>query len=164
MNKFVALIAAGGLMALAQQASACPGKAHGSNDACPTGGGMVQQMDKDGDGAVSLKEFNAFHAERFAAMDTNKDGKVTGEELDGLHQGMPGQMKSMHHMSIEQYFDAADANHDGALSREEAEKGMPILFARFDENDANKDGKITKDEVMRDPKPMRGPGMMRMNP
>jgi Ca2+-binding EF-hand superfamily protein len=162
MNKLVALIAAGGLMAIAQQASACPGKAHGPNDACPTGGGMIQQMDKDGDGAVSLKEFNVFHAERFKAMDTNNDGKVSSEEMDGMHKGMRGKMKSMRHMSIEQHFDAADTDHDGALTKEEAEKGMPILFARFDENDANKDGKITKDEVMREPKRM--PGMMRMNP
>jgi Ca2+-binding EF-hand superfamily protein len=95
-------------------------------------------------------------------MDTNKDGKVSSEEFDGLHQGMRGQMQGMKHMSIEQHFDAADTDHDGALTKEEAEKGMPILFARFDENDANKDGKITKDEVMREPK--RGPGMMRMNP
>ena len=162
MKNIVALIAAGGLMAITQQAMACSGKGHGPNDACPTGGGMVQQMDKDGDGAVSLKEFNVFHAERFKAMDSNSDGKVTGAELDGLHQGMRGQMQGMKHMSIEQHFDAADSNHDGALTKEEAEKGMPILFARFDENDANKDGKITKDEVMREPK--RGPGMMRMNP
>ncbi|MBU1215340.1 MAG: EF-hand domain-containing protein [Gammaproteobacteria bacterium] len=160
MKNIVALIVAGGLMALTQQAYACPGKMHGPNDACPKGGGMVQQMDKNGDGAVSLKEFSTFHAERFKAMDTNKDGKVTSEELDGLHQGMRSQMKSMRHMSFEQMFDAADTDQDGALSKAEAEKGMPILFARFDENDANKDGKITKDEVMRDPRPMRGPGMM----
>ncbi len=165
MKKIVALIAMGGLMAIAQQASACPGKAHGPNDACPPGGGMIQQMDKNGDDAVSLKEFNAFHAERFKEMDANKDGKVTSEEMDSVHQGMQGmhgQMKSMKHMSIEQHFDAADTNHDGALSKEEAKEGMPILYGRFDENDANKDGKITKDEVMREPK--RGPGMMRMNP
>ncbi|MBU0687976.1 MAG: EF-hand domain-containing protein [Gammaproteobacteria bacterium] len=163
MKTIVALIAAGGLMAFAQQASACPGKAHGPSDACPTGGGMIQQMDKDGDGAVSKQEFNAFHEERFKDMDSNKDGKVSSEEMGGMYKkGMHGQMKSMRHMSIEQHFDAADTNHDGALSKEEAEKGMPILFARFDENDANKDGKITKDEVMREPK--RGPGMMRMNP
>lgn len=160
MKKIMALIAAGGLLAITQQASACPGKGHGPNDACPTGGGMVRLMDKNGDVAVSKKEFEAFHAERFKAMDTNKDGKVTMEELDGLHQEMRSQMKSMRHMSIEQHFDAADTDHDGALTKEEAEKGMPILFARFDENDANKDGKITKDEVMRDARPMRGPGMM----
>lgn len=162
MKNIVALIAAGGLMALSQQTVACPGKMKGPNDACPTGGGMVQQMDKDGDGAVSLKEFNAFHEERFKAMDTNKDGKVTNDELDALHKDMRGQMQSMRHMSFEQHFDAADTNHDGALTKEEAKEGMPILYARFDENDANKDGKITKDEVMRTPK--RGPAMMRGNP
>ncbi|MDD2702304.1 MAG: EF-hand domain-containing protein [Sideroxydans sp.] len=162
MKNIVALIAAGGLMAITQQASACPGKMHGPNDACPTGGGMVQQMDKDGDGTVSLKEFNAFHAERFKEMDANKDGKITADELGNPYPAMHGQKGSMRHMSIEQHFDAADTNHDGALSKEEAKEGMPILYARFEENDANKDGKISKDEIMRDSRPKRS--MMPINP
>jgi Ca2+-binding EF-hand superfamily protein len=156
MKNIVALIAAGSLMVIAQQSYACPGKGQDKSDACPKGGGMIQQMDKDGDGAVSLKEFEAAHAERFKVMDVNKDGKVSAEELDSQHQEMRGHMKGMRHMSFEQHFDAADANHDGALSKEEAKEGMPILYARFDENDANKDGKISKDEVMGDPRPMRG--------
>lgn len=162
MKNIVALIAAGGLMAIAQQATACPGNMHGPNDACSTGGGMIQQMDKDGDGAVSLKEFNAFHAERFKEMDANKDGKVAADELGNQYPAMHGQKSSMRHMSIEQHFDAADTNHDGALSKEEAKEGMPILYARFDENDANKDGKISKDEIMRDSRPRRS--MMPIKP
>jgi Ca2+-binding EF-hand superfamily protein len=44
-------------------------------------------------------------------------------------------------------FDEVDINHDGALSKDEAEIGMPMLFKHFDEVDANKDGKISKDEL-----------------
>jgi Ca2+-binding EF-hand superfamily protein len=42
-------------------------------------------------------------------------------------------------------FNAADANHDGALDREEA-KNMPLLTLYFDEVDFNHDGKVTLKE------------------
>mgnify|MGYP001028555573 CR=1 FL=1 len=158
MKRISVLIAAGSLMAAAQQASACPGKPHGYGDGCPPkGGSYVQQMDKNGDGAVSRKEFDAFHAERFKEMDANKDGKIDSKELDATRDEMRDNVRSSMHMSIEQHFDAADTDKDGALTKEEAKQGMPILYDRFDENDANKDGKITKDEVMRDARPRLHP-------
>jgi hypothetical protein len=38
-------------------------------------------MDADGDGTVSLQEFQAAHDRIFKAMDSNKDGKLTPEEM-----------------------------------------------------------------------------------
>jgi hypothetical protein len=49
-------------------------------------------------------------------------------------------------VEFEKRFDAADANHDGKLSREEA-AAMPRLAQRFDEIDAAKTGFITKQQV-----------------
>jgi Ni/Co efflux regulator RcnB len=46
---------------------------------------------------------------------------------------------------LDRRFQAADANHDGGLDREEA-KNMPMLSRYFDEVDANKDGKVTRQE------------------
>jgi len=158
MKRIPVLIAVGSLMVAAQQASACPGKPHGHGGGCPPmGGSYMQQMDKNGDGAISRKEFDAFHADRFKEMDANKDGKIDSKELDALRDEMWNNVRSRMHMSIEQHFDAADTDKDGALSKEEAKQGMPILYDRFDENDANKDGKITKDEVMRDARPGLSP-------
>jgi hypothetical protein len=48
---------------------------------------MFALMDADGDGTVSLQEFQAAHERIFRAMDTNKDGKVTLEEMQGFIRG-----------------------------------------------------------------------------
>jgi Ca2+-binding EF-hand superfamily protein len=37
-------------------------------------------MDTDGDGAVSLSEFQAAHERMFKAIDADKDGKLTIQE------------------------------------------------------------------------------------
>ena len=65
------------------------------------GGGMMGQrtmdpvamriifalMDADGDGTVSLQEFQAAHEKIFKAMDVDKDGTVSFEEMMNFMQG-----------------------------------------------------------------------------
>jgi hypothetical protein len=63
------------------------------------GGGMIGPpvmmriiftlMDTDGDGTISLQEFQAAHERIFKAMDTNKDGHLTLEEMQAFMQGTP---------------------------------------------------------------------------
>ena len=60
-------------------------------------GGMMAQgaamrfifalMDSDGDGTVSLQEFQAAHEKIFKAMDTDKDGTLTLEEIQAFMRG-----------------------------------------------------------------------------
>lgn len=44
-------------------------------------------------------------------------------------------------------WEQADANHDGMLSRDEAQQVMPKLAQRFDRMDANGDGQLTSEEL-----------------
>jgi Ca2+-binding EF-hand superfamily protein len=48
---------------------------------------MLTLMDTDGDGMVSLAEFQAAHERLFRAMDSNKDGRVSFEEMQRFMHG-----------------------------------------------------------------------------
>lgn len=129
------------------EGDACDENMHGQSHG--TMQGMTfNSLDTNGDGAISKAEFNAFNSRHFKKLDSNKDGKLTPEELQG-GQNQTGQSPEMGHgdgtTHLDQRFNAADANHDGGLNREEA-KNMPMLTMYFDEVDANKDGKVTRQE------------------
>jgi hypothetical protein len=48
---------------------------------------MIAMMDTNGDGALSLDEFEAIHSRVFNAMDANKDGKLSPEEMEQFMHG-----------------------------------------------------------------------------
>jgi hypothetical protein len=48
---------------------------------------MFALMDADGDGTISLQEFQAAHERIFKAMDSNKDGRLTFEEMEAFMHG-----------------------------------------------------------------------------
>jgi hypothetical protein len=48
---------------------------------------MFILMDADGDGAVSLQEFQSAHERIFRAMDGDKDGKLSMQEIQTFMRG-----------------------------------------------------------------------------
>ena len=48
---------------------------------------MFALMDSDGDGTIELPEFQAAHERIFKAMDSNKDSKLTLEEMQAFMHG-----------------------------------------------------------------------------
>lgn len=105
-------------------------------------------------------------AERFARLDANRDGAISRAEFDAPRAG--GDRAERREARAERRaerrgvraergaprgglfgrlagrrFDAADADRDGRVSREEARNGALALFARID---ADRDGTITFEE------------------
>jgi len=56
---------------------------------------MLTLMDTDGDGTVSLSEFQAAHERVFKAADADKDGRLTMEEVQAFFQGQGETTQSM---------------------------------------------------------------------
>lgn len=48
---------------------------------------------------------------------------------------------------IAERFKAADTNHDGKLTREEAKAGMPQVYENFDKIDVRKRGYVTERQI-----------------
>jgi Ca2+-binding EF-hand superfamily protein len=104
------------------------------------------KLDKDGDGAISREEANAKKrlAAHFDALDSNKDGKLSKEELHTAR----AKAHEKHKGAFEKYFKDADKDGDGMLSKAEAENSkMPGLATHFEKADANQDGKASKEEL-----------------
>ena len=51
---------------------------------------MLVMLDTNGDGTLSLEEFQAMPTRMFNYLDTNHDGKVTKDELDAFHADHDG--------------------------------------------------------------------------
>lgn len=76
-----------------------------------------------------------------------REMKAKAEQRREQCKADPGKCRAEVKARLEQRFKRADTDGNGALSRAEAEKGMPGLARHFDQIDANKDGQITREEI-----------------
>jgi Ca2+-binding EF-hand superfamily protein len=103
------------------------------------------RLDANRDGAISRAEFDAPRARgnraerREARAERRADRRGFRAERRGGGQGGGGMFARLGGRQ----FEAADANRDGRVSREEARNGALALFARID---TDRDGTISVDE------------------
>jgi len=118
------------------------------------------KLDHDRDGRISRSEWHASRA-LFNRVDTNRDGVISPPEFTGdasVDQDREDRFGDLdangdHRVSRDEWhgsrvvFDALDADHDGVLTRQEAEgTGWTGQRDEFASVDANGDGAITPDE------------------
>lgn len=77
----------------------------------------LARMDADGDGRVSLVEYQDWLGYAFDAMDRNRDGVLRTDELPG-GRGQPV-TRAEHRARLAAAFNRQDGNRDGALDARE---------------------------------------------
>jgi Ca2+-binding EF-hand superfamily protein len=98
----------------------------------------LKAADTNGDSMISRQEAAALPriAKNFDAIDANRDGQVTTEELHGFHK---------RHRA--EHWKRLDTDGDGRVSKAEAQASAPRLFERFSQLDGNGDGFLTPEEL-----------------
>ena len=86
-------------------------------------------MDSDGDGTISLQEFQAAHERIFKAMDANKDGRLTLEEIQGFMQGARGSVPRQYALSVRSFYN--DPSLRDPVANREQRRRKEILAAKL---------------------------------
>ncbi len=108
--------------------------------------------DADGDGFVSLDEFEAAHAarvrERFARMDENADGLLSAEELERQGRDRHSGPRRHHRPDPDRIVEHLDADGSGSLSLAEMDgrRFVPDAAA-FAAADADGNGELDGSEL-----------------
>jgi Ca2+-binding EF-hand superfamily protein len=113
--------------------------------------GRFAAADADRDGLLSRAEVQRSlprTAPRFDEIDRNRDGSLSPAELrawsgGGRTRGRSGEG------GFAEHFRRADADGDGALTRDETARALPRLSAKFERIDADRDGRLTPEELRR---------------
>lgn len=120
--------------------------ASGAAAQAPQGGRGLAGADADGDGIVTRAEVTAQGEARFARLDADKNGTVTPEEMQA---GMGGGGGAYGGGAANASAGAGGGGRPGGgmagpMSKEQY---LERSLGRFDAADANKDGKLDKDEL-----------------
>lgn len=123
------------------------GKRPGGGDA----GAFFKKIDTDGDKSISKEEAGE-HWEKMSQRDTDKDGKISPQELMAGRQGSAGKRPGG---DPGEMFKRADKNSDGKLSKDE----VPAeAWARLSRLDKDNDGAVSQEEAKAGARPGDSPG------
>jgi Ca2+-binding EF-hand superfamily protein len=92
---------------------ACLALAAGAQAQVRASGDYLARMDRDGDGRVSLAEYQDWLSYAFDAMDRDHDGMLTTAELPGGRGATI--TRAQHRARLAAAFARQDRNHDGFL-------------------------------------------------
>jgi Ca2+-binding EF-hand superfamily protein len=95
-------------------------------------------MDTNHDGKVSPDEYTVGATMMFDKVDTNHDGQISAAEIDAAHSGKAKGMSTAQKIKI------VDTNGDGVVSADEHAAGARTMF---DKMDSDQDGYLTKSEM-----------------
>lgn len=116
--------------------------------------GQFRRADADGNGMLSRAEAERAApplAKHFDAIDAGRDGQISPEEIRAFRRSergaRGGARGTQAGAKFEHYFARADADGDGALSRAEAERGLPRVAKKFGRIDRDGDGRLTRAEM-----------------
>lgn len=132
------------LAAAAMSLTAITGAAQAEAPEVRESGGhwMLQRHDADGDGMISLQEFQAAGDEMFARMDTDGAGRISVEDFAARRDAeRTGQRPGPR---LHRGFARMDADGDGFVTKAEFDEAR---MTRFNALDANGNGVIDADEV-----------------
>jgi Ca2+-binding EF-hand superfamily protein len=120
---------------------------------------MIKRADLNGDGKISESELARGIAVTFAALDINRDGALSADEISNAKATMKAHRKQaraagegrLHFVKfpakkITKRFDKIDANGDGKLSESELTRVSERMFKKRDKNN---DGYITTADFKR---------------
>ena len=171
LRKFFSTVAVGSLFVGGLAASHLAFAQPGADGPRGPRGGMMMQADANKDGQLTSKDRDLKRQqrmdERFAKLDTDKNGQLSKAELAAGHDARAdkraekgkgeGRMGKGHHRGMMRHGGKGgamgDANKDGAVTKAEFTAGA---MAMFDKADTNKDGFVTADEMKAGRQAMRG--------
>lgn len=79
----------------------------------------LRRFDANGDGRVSLQEYQDYMSRGFHAMDRNGDGVLSADELPAGTRSRTATTLEAHRRALARMFDLLDANNDGFLDADE---------------------------------------------
>ncbi|MCV2890209.1 EF-hand domain-containing protein [Ruegeria aquimaris] len=97
------------------------------------------ELDSNGDGKITMEEMQGHRAARFSGVDTDGNGLLSRSELEAEAQSRVSE-------HVTHMLERLDSNKDGQLSQDEMpqpKKDMGRFFGRID---ADGDGAITEEE------------------
>ncbi len=140
-------IALTGSVALAERGDRMGGDQMGMGGPDAMGGPMAAfdfaAVDADKDGKITQAEIDTYRAAQTKALDLDGDGLMSAEELTAMQmKGVQARVEQR----VKAMIDRMDGDKDGKLSAAElAQRPVPAMM--FDRLDADKDGALSEAEI-----------------